>query len=360
MGYDDNLFGSRRNRRSDGYITDMVEAVLESNWSRHAVGVTGNLEERRYLRETALDWRDWSVGAFGRYDFTPETSLGLRYGHVVSHLDISSVDVQRSGLSRPVPYAYDEVELQGATRFNRIGVNGTANYRATRYDDVELGGTPLPPESDPGRVSRNDFDSLFGAVGLTYLIAPGRYATLQGRMQDITYKESSQSGRDSVTMEGLAGFTYDFDGVWQARVAFGYIQRDYEGNFKTLSGPSFEGEVIYQPTLLTTLTFSGRRTIEESIRGNAVSFTRTQGAVKVDHEYLRNVILGLEFELDRREYEEPSEHATDGAAILSARWLLNRNLSLVASYQHARRLEQSSNVSEYDRNLIQLRLRIAL
>jgi hypothetical protein len=58
----------------------------------------------------------------------------------------------------------------------------------------------------------------------------------------------------------------------------GYRERDYEGvGIKNLSGPAFEGEVTYQPTLLTTLRLSGRRTIEESIRNNAVSFTRPRG-----------------------------------------------------------------------------------
>ncbi len=72
------------------------------------------------------------------------------------------------------------------------------------------------------------------------------------------------------------------------------------------------------------------------------------------------MILGLEVGLDRREYEQPSEQATDGFAILSARYLLNRNVSLVGSYQHSRRLDSSAGVQEFDRNLVQLRLRIAL
>jgi hypothetical protein len=80
----------------------------------------------------------------------------------------------------------------------------------------------------------------------------------------------------------------------------------------------------------------------------------------VDHEYLRNVILGAELGVDNRDYEQPSQEATDGYAILSARWLINRNMSLVGSYQHVRRLTSSAGIDEYDRNLVQLRLRIAL
>jgi hypothetical protein len=91
-----------------------------------------------------------------------------------------------------------------------------------------------------------------------------------------------------------------------------------------------------------------------------VSFTRTLGQVNVDHEYLRNVILGAEVAVDRREYDNPNQQATDAIGVLSARWLINRNLALVGSYQHVRRLSASAGFEEYDRNLVQLRLRIAL
>jgi hypothetical protein len=361
VGYDDNLFGTRNNRRSDGYGTWVGETELRSDWSQHAVGATARVEQRRYLEQTAQDWTDYAVGLFGRYDVTPDSNVELRYNRVQEHLDTYSIDVQRAGISRPVPYYYNEVQAQGTTRFNRLGVTAIGNWRGYRFDDVDFGGVVPPGQPNPGSLSRFDFNSTIGALGLAYEFAPGRYANLIGRFQDIAYENAAVSSRDSKTWEGLAGLTYDFDGIWQARIAVGYRQRDYEGQgIKSLSGPAFEGEVTYQPTLLTTLRLAGKRTIEESIRNNAVSFTRTQASFGVDHEYLRNVILGAELQLDRREYEQPSEQATDGVAILSARYLINRNFSVVGSYQHARRLNSSAGVQEFDRNLIQIRLRVAL
>lgn len=361
LGWDSNLFGTRRNRRSDGYGVLGAEAGIASDWSQHAVGATARIERRQYFEESALDWTDYAVGIFGRYDINAENNVELRYNRVQEHLEVEDIDVQTAGLARPVPYFYDEVQAQGSTRFNRIGLTAIGNWRGYRFDDVDLGGPAAGGPVNRGQISRFDFNSTLGALGLSYEIAPGRFANLIGRYQQIRYENSAQAGRDSNTWEVLAGLTYDFDGVWQARVAAGYRQRDYEGaGFRTLSGPAFEGEVTYQPTLLTTLRLSGRRTIEESIRNNAVSFTRTQATFNVDHEYLRNVILGLELAVDRREYEQPSQRATDGVAVLSARWLINRNLSLVGSYQHVRRLDSSAGIPEFDRNLVQVRLRVAL
>lgn len=361
LGYDDNLFGTRRNRTSDGYGTWLGEAGIRSDWSQHAIGATARVEQRRYFDTTALDWTDYSVGGFGRYDVNADTNVELRLNRVQEHLETSSVDVQQAGLTRPVPYTYNEVQAQGQTRFNRIGVLVLGNFRDYSFENVDLGPAPAPGAARPGDVSRFDFQSALGALGLTYEIGPGRFVNLIGRYQDIRYDNSAQSSRNSKTWEVLGGFTYDFDGLYSARVAVGYRQRDYEGaGIKNLSGPAFEGEITYQPTLLTTLSLGGRRSIEESIRNNAVSFTRTQGQFKVDHEYLRNVILGLELGVDRREYDNPNQQATDAYAILSSRWLINRNFSVVASYQHARRLDASAGIQDFDRNLVQVRLRVAL
>ena len=108
------------------------------------------------------------------------------------------------------------------------------------------------------------------------------------------------------------------------------------------------------------MTLNVARTIEESIRQDAVSYERTTGGIRVDHEFLRNVILGAELRADRREYDRPTATATDGVAQLSGRWLLNRSVSVSGVYEYYRRIESSGGGDEFGRNLVQVRLRIAL
>ena len=160
----------------------------------------------------------------------------------------------------------------------------------------------------------------------------------------------------------LLGFEYDFDGVWAGRLGIGYQQRDYNSpQIKALEGPAVEGRVSWSPTQLTTVTFNVARTIEESIRQDAVSYLRTTAGIRVDHEYLRNVLLGGELRADRREYGgSQGSTATDGVVQLNSRWLLNRSLSLVGTYAYTPRLEASGTGPTYDRHLVQLRLRVAL
>lgn len=353
-GWDSNLFGRRRNVVSDGYATESANIELGSDWTTHALGASVNMESRQYFSRGDQDWTDWNVGGFGRYDFSAYTNVEARYRHFRQHLDVWSFDVQSSGISVPVPYDSDEVQVGGSTRFNRLGLLAIGNFRTYRFEDVTVSGVRTP-------VSINDFNTAVGSFGASYAVAPGRFITGIVRLQDIDYLNNVSNPRDSFTWEALLGFQYDFDGVWQGRIALGWRHRDYRGpGIKPLEGLAAEGELIWLPTQLTTVSLNVRRTIEESIRADAVSYVRTGGGIRVDHELLRNVILGGELRADRYEYESPRQTATDGSFILSARYAINRNLAVVGAYSFIKRLEASGGLPEFDRNLIQVRLRIAL
>ena len=227
---------------------------------------------------TCYNWVDWDVGGYGRYDLSSVSNAEARYRHYRDHLDVSSIDVQTAGITRPVPYDSDEFQATGTTQFGRIGLLGTGMYRTYRFQDVVIGGVP-------NRVSLNNFDTDLGAIGTSYAFSQGRFANVIFRVQDISYLEQVSRGRDSFTWEVLGGFTYDFDGVWQGRIAAGWRERNYKDpNLKNFAGPAVEGQLTWAPTLLTTVRFNVARTIEESIRQDAVSFNRTQGGVGVDHE----------------------------------------------------------------------------
>lgn len=352
-GYDSNLFGRRTNVVGDGYASEAANLALNSDWTRHAVGVSASMQSRQYFSQNRQDWNDYNIGGFGRYDFSADTNVDFRYRHYQEHFDVYNFDVQAAGIGQPVAYNSDEVQATTSTRLNRIGLLATGLYRTYRFEDVSLGNVLTP-------VSFNDFNTAIGALGATYAIADGRNITAILRLQDIKYTNQASRARDSLTWEGLVGFQYDFDGVWQGRVAVGWRQRNYDGPIKTLEGPAIEGQLTYIPTQLTTVTLRVSRTIEESIRRDAVSYQRTTGALRVDHELLRNVILGGELRADRREYMSPNENATDGVFQFDARYLLNRNIALVGTYSHVRRLESTGGFQEFDRDLIQFRLRFAL
>jgi hypothetical protein len=354
VGYDSNVFGVKNGVKSSGYSTEAGTVSLDSDWTRHAVGASAQISARQYFSQSTLGWYDYNVGTFGRYDFSAYTNVQANYRHYREHLDVYNYDVQTAGITKPVPYDSDEFQVTGTTRFNRLGLLATGLYRTYRFENVTFGNTTQ-------NVAQQDFNSAIGAFGASYAVAPGRFVTAVVRLQDISYTNSISSGRDSFTYEALVGFQYDFDGVWQGRGMVGWRHRDYRSNaIKPLEGPAFEGTLIWVPTQLTNVNFYAARTIEESIRNNAVSYNRTRGGIRVDHELLRNVILNGDIRVQNTSYQSPKQSATDLIFTVGARWLINRNLALTGSYSYARRVQATGGVLEYDRNIVEVRLRVAL
>jgi hypothetical protein len=354
-GLGDNLAPTAPRRLSGAFLDEGLRLDLASDWTRHAVQLGLSQATRRFPDHGSLDWTDYEAGLAGRYDIGRASSLALSYAHIRGHLEVTDFDVQQGGLSRPLPYDSDVLRAASTAALNRVTLGGAVEYRTVRYAG-EDGSVPFRGGGD-GR----DYDRTTGELSAAYSFLPGRDVTVVTRVTDIAYRQATQEGRDSTTWEALAGVRYDLTGLWGVRAALGYRHRDYQGpEFRSLSGPAFEGQVVYLPSQLTTLTFTTQRSIEESTRATNVSYTRTLARLNLDHELLRNFVVGVELRGERRAYDRPAERVTDAVAILSAQYFFNRNVSLLASYQRYQRLQASGGIPEFDQNLFQLRLRFAL
>ncbi len=177
-------------------------------------------------------------------------------------------------------------------------------------------------------MSQNDFDTL---VGASCAFAPGRFVTAIVRLQDIACQEDASRERD-----------------------------DKGARFENLSGPALEGTLTWAPTLLATVQFTIATAIEGSTRVASTGFRRTNGGMRVDHELLRNVIPTGDAQIARRDFQNPDQSVTERILTLGARWLINRNLALHASDACANRFQASGTIPEWDRHLVQVRLRLAL
>ena len=358
LGYDSNIFGNNAIRRGSGFWDTYLAAALSSEWTTHALSVTAGLSDRRYFDQSSLDFTDWNAGIAGRYDFSGSANISAGYQHVRSHLPVSSVDVQQAGILQQVPFSSDEFRLGGTIGINRLSLTAEGNYRMFRFDSV--GADYLAPGTNPN-TALLDFNTFAAGLSAAYELAPGRAFLLTGRIQDVRYADSAYSDRNSFTWAVLAGFRYDFDGVWQASAAVGYLQRDFNGpQYAMISAPILEAQVFYNVTQITTLSLAARRSVDESVRTDAASYLRTFVRLGVDHELRRNVILSGALVYDRRDYKTPSQHSDDGAIQLGAQWFLNRSVSIGLNYQYTNRFSRTTGLPAFDQNLAMLRLRIAL
>ncbi|NKE44134.1 outer membrane beta-barrel protein [Roseomonas frigidaquae] len=354
-GYDDNTAGTGRNTNASGFLEEQISLSLNSTYTRHALGLSATQTSRKYIGDDDYSWNDYGVLAFGRYDIGRASSVRVEYSRVRSHIDVTSFEVQQGSLTEPLRFDQEAFRASGVAAFNRVNVTGAVESRSFRFQEQD------DPGFRGGNAAANDYSRLSGELGASYVIVPGRSVSLTSRLSEITYDRADQRGRDSTTWEILAGAQYDLTALAYASVNLGYRRREFnDPTIPSISGPAFEGRLVLLPSQLVTLTFGVQRSIEESLRGSNVSYVLTSGRVQADYELRRNIILSAELRADRLEYRDPDQVATQGVGTLSARFLLNRNASIVASYRHARSLDAPAGFQEFDRNVFQIRLSLAI
>lgn len=354
-GYDDNTTSNNRDAKASGFLEEQVNLRLDSTYTRHALGLTASQSTRKYIGEQDYGWTDYGIGAYGRYDIGRASSVGAEYSRSRNHIDVSSFDVQQATLTRPLRYDLEVFRANGVAAFNRVNLTGGVESRSYRFQEQD------DPGFRGGSASANDYTQITGELGAAYVFLPGRSLSLTSRLSEITYDQTDQRGRNSVTWEVLAGAQYDLTALAYARFGVGYRQRNYDDpSIRSISGPAFEGQLVLLPSQLLTITLGAQRTIEESLRSTNVSYILTAGRLQADYEVRRNVIVSGELRAERLEYQNPDQAASQAIASLTTRWLLNRSVSLIASYRHARSLDAPAGFQEFDRNVFQIRLRFAI
>ncbi len=124
-----------------------------------------------------------------------------------------------------------------------------------------------------------------------------------------------------------------------------------------------QGTAIWTPTGLTTVTASALRTIADPTTEGSSGYTDSRLQIRVDHEYLRNILLDAEAGFENAAYFQGGGQSgyNVGGGIT---WLLNRDLRVSAHYQFTERSSgsllmtaQTQAVSRpYDQNLILIQL----
>mgnify|MGYP003673920477 FL=1 len=118
-------------------------------------------------------------------------------------------------------------------------------------------------------------------------------------------------------------------------------------------------DLTWNVTPLTTVIGGFTREVSETTLAAASGTLKTEYKVSVDHELLRNLILSARAAMSTEEFEGIAREDDYLNAGIGAKYMLNRNFSLVLDYDYE---ERDSNVagSDYETNKILLRLRAQL
>jgi hypothetical protein len=357
-GYNSNILGLKGGPGS--WVVETNPSLeAHSDWQRDALGASISADNFQYPSASNQDLTNWQVSIGGGYTIGL-SNLELGYAHL--HLNELPSQIGAPPSTTPLPYDVNDVRTGYTFDLGRLKI--TPNFE---YQDWQFGSTVVTGASTSfSFLNRSVYQ---GGAAFRYEWS-GKTSLLL-----ITQAISSQfvkqpAGSPSLSSNGglvLTGIDYQYSGLWRYQLLLGAEVRSYAASqFQTQVAPIAEATVIWTPSGLNTITGSVVRTIQDPTAEATSGYTYTAAQLRIDHEYLRNVLLDAEGGIEHANYyiggAQNLYYAGGGAT-----WLLNRWLRLSAHYQFTAGSGSQSTAtgtsipsSPYTQNLILVGLHVGL
>jgi hypothetical protein len=320
--YDTNVFATPDDEVDD-FITQVEPNVeVVSNFSRHALSLSAGADVAFYASETDENYQDFFVNGDGRLDVTRDSALTADV--TAGRFHIGRDDPEDVGTAEPIEYWNYGGALAYTHAFNRLNFRLTT--RAEREDYLDTNGI-----SNEDR-NVNEYDVL---LRTGFLVSPRFNTFVEGRynIEDRTDEDPGEPSRDSDGWEARIGTEVDITALLFGEAFVGYRKQYFKDDaFDSEDGFSFGVDLTWNPTTLTTVNLAGGADFEPTVQAGASSDFETRIALAVDHELLRNVLIGGTAAYERDDFtgiDRLDETYEIGAR---ATYLLNRYLYLRGGY----------------------------
>ncbi len=330
----DNVRFTSANKDSD-QIAQLGGAVsLASSWSRHELKATASVDAERYFSNDDENTVDAALNVSSRYDFSQYTSLSGDFQISRDHesRSIRSLDLKTLPAAKePSQFGQTLSRVSFTTSGNRLRFVGALGYRTVDYSNLELvDGSFVDQNYRKSNLSTADarLDYKFGsgtALFVNYQANSMRFDVLplNGRTRDS----------DGYTMR--VGAAFDLTDLLTGDIQVGHMRQEYkDASYKPVSGASYMANLRYLPTRLTTLTFTARRSIEDSPSTEASGYFYTLGRITVRHELTRRLNLGASYEQTQYDYNGIARDDKYHGIYVGAQYELNRRMMVEVNYRN--------------------------
>lgn len=356
---DSNIYAANTAEKSD-FITQVSPGVaLESDWSRHALGFNASGDLGFYSDHSRENFGDYSLGASARLDAFRETFFLGSASTSHLHEDRGSPD-SVANAKNPTEYNKNDASLSFVRNLHRVALKLDGDYTGYDYQNGKTtAGTVI---TNSGR-DRDEY-KITGRVG--YEIIPEYEAFIRSALNERNYDaalDATGVNRDSNGYEVVTGTAINLGGKTKGEVFVGYMDQSYDSNsLEDVSGAQFGGNVLWNATGLTSVKTGILRGVQETtISSTSSGYIATQYSVALEHEFLYNVLGGVNVSYETDEYEGVGVTREDDITGAGAelRYLLNRNASVIGKYNYTNRDSSAAN-QDYDRNVLSLGLKIVM
>lgn len=344
VDFDDNVFESQNNHRSDVIFGVSPAVIATSTWSQSQLTFFANAQFLEYVAKSELDAQNFAIGSSGRYDLSRTSAV--RGSLVFGRYTESSIDSAVS--NRPFTTQYYAVagEANYAYNLTYVGLGLTAGV--TRYDFVQ----------NIDR-ARDRFDVRV-TPSVSYNFSPSVAVFAEPSYTSFNFDRLS-SLQDYQTISGLFGVRFNLFGTLTGQSSVGFVyQMSDNPVLDNATGVISTNTVTWSPTELTRVLGSFTRSDQPS--GDLVNISsvlRSDFTLGVEHDVLRNARLKVQCSYIVDDYAGTRRTDNVYDAQIGGQYLINRNISFFANYEYT---ERDSNVplNSFSKNLFLLGVRGAL
>jgi hypothetical protein len=337
--YNSNVFATNDDEKDDFIFNFLPQVDIRSNFPRHAISWTSEADIARYVSETDENYEDFGTALNGRLDITRDNRLTAGASFAREHESRDDPEDPGADVNEePLKYYEYGGDLGFQQDFNRLNFGLLGTFDRRDYTD-----------GDEGDRDRNLFG---GRLRTGYFISPRINAFLQGGFRREVRDEDSS--RDNNVYSAGVGTAIDFTGLLFGEAFAGWSLQEFDDDeFDSENGFTYGANLTWNPTRLTSLRLEGQGGFEPSDVGS--SRLESEIGLRVDHELLRNVLIGAEVSYQRDDFQDADrvDNRIDLGPDIT--YLLNRYLSVGAGYTFTKRDSDDSD-REFDRHLVTFRV----
>ncbi len=324
--YNDNVLATQDDRDGDVIARITPALTANSNWSDSLLSLSAIADIDRYGRLGTENTVNTNLSAYGWHDLSRATRFRslVRFQSLRESRESQDVFVLTR---RPIRFRTLELGVGARHRFANTQVSVDGGVVKSDFDDAVR-------RSDNILIDQDFRDSVLkrGRARVEFGQSPAVAYFVQGTYDRRTYRLRARdplaSARESEIVEALGGVRFELPILARGEVGVGYTRGSYRGvQFTPVSGLAIRTQVTFFPTQLTNVTVSAERRVSDTGVPSSGGFATLSGSIRVDHELLRQLVLGASAGFRRDSFngaDRDDERFELGA---SADYRLNRHLS---------------------------------
>ena len=332
---DSNVFQSRVSQDQDAALFLRPRVEARNDWATGELRLWADSTIRRYASNGTENSEQIAAGLRARHDLRrgAEIAVAADAGRFIEE---RTSNFTVSDTLKPVVFDRIHGSVLADLEFGRARLAAAADVTRWAYHDARSRFDPSVTIVQRTR-TRTEVEPR---VQLSYDLSPDTSLILGASYNQRNYDLETPVDRSSHGARLAGGFRMRPSPLVHLGFAAGYMWQNYETPLRSVRGVYAEADARWYPTELTTVSARLARDVSEAGAILTSGVIATRAAARVDHEYLRNVILsaGSELEwyrfpfLDRRDFRYTLD--------VTGRYRMNRRMELNGRLSY---LKQSSN-----------------